>query len=281
MIRCCRWKRCQSGDPAGPAAVGRSSFRPPQVSAVGERTLPLVRLGDQVVLRLSGSILGDQIVIGLSHPAPPLISPRTGSANPEYPFLELRPAPFDRVHVLCLHFRYRGIHPPTQKTSGVRQRGYRRQSPTPIPPGGRMPASPKPDQAGPKLTSPTGVTNGQTPDIDPRSQSGAYLTTAQGLRLPDTDHSLKAGERGPALLRTSICGRRSPTSTTSASRAGRARPGRRGARRLRVLRHRRVGDQGRIPGREGHGRPRSSPGSRPCWARAARPTPSGTPEASR
>ena len=33
-----------------------------------------------------------------------------------------------------------------------------------------------------------------------RAQSGEYLTTAQGLRLPDTDHSLKAGERGPTLL---------------------------------------------------------------------------------
>src|ERR1700712_5093317 len=31
-------------------------------------------------------------------------------------------------------------------------------------------------------------------------QSSAYLTTAQGLRLPDTDHSLKAGPRGPSLL---------------------------------------------------------------------------------
>ena len=31
-------------------------------------------------------------------------------------------------------------------------------------------------------------------------QSGEYLTTAQGLRLPDTDHSLKAGDRGPTLL---------------------------------------------------------------------------------
>src|SRR6202046_895253 len=32
------------------------------------------------------------------------------------------------------------------------------------------------------------------------SQAGDYLTTAQGVRLPDTDHSLKAGERGPSLL---------------------------------------------------------------------------------
>jgi catalase len=33
-----------------------------------------------------------------------------------------------------------------------------------------------------------------------QEQPGEFLTTAQGLRLPDTDHSLKAGERGPTLL---------------------------------------------------------------------------------
>ncbi len=33
-----------------------------------------------------------------------------------------------------------------------------------------------------------------------RPQRGAYLTTAHGLRLADTDHSLKAGPRGPSLL---------------------------------------------------------------------------------
>ena len=31
-------------------------------------------------------------------------------------------------------------------------------------------------------------------------QNGGHLTTAQGLRIPDTDHSLKAGPRGPSLL---------------------------------------------------------------------------------
>ncbi len=31
-------------------------------------------------------------------------------------------------------------------------------------------------------------------------QNGPHLTTAQGVRLTDTDHSLKAGPRGPALL---------------------------------------------------------------------------------
>ena len=34
-------------------------------------------------------------------------------------------------------------------------------------------------------------------DLD---EAGEFLTTAQGLRLPDTDHSLKAGERGPILM---------------------------------------------------------------------------------
>src|ERR1700684_3461364 len=30
--------------------------------------------------------------------------------------------------------------------------------------------------------------------------AGEYLTTSQGVRLPDTDHSLKLGDRGPTLL---------------------------------------------------------------------------------
>src|SRR5271155_5952225 len=63
-----------------------------------------------------------------------------------------------------------------------------------------MPAPRKPDKNAPSPASPTGVTNGEKPDHDPRAQSGDFLTTAQGLRLPDTDHSLKAGARGPTLL---------------------------------------------------------------------------------
>ena len=54
------------------------------------------------------------------------------------------------------------------------------------------------DQSGPEAVSPTGKPTG-APD-DSRSQSGAYLTTAGGVRLPDTDHSLRAGDRGPTLL---------------------------------------------------------------------------------
>ena len=63
-----------------------------------------------------------------------------------------------------------------------------------------MPAPRKPDQSAPRPASPTGVTNGQARDPDPRAQTGEFLTTAHGVRLPDTDHSLKAGPRGPTLL---------------------------------------------------------------------------------
>jgi catalase len=63
-----------------------------------------------------------------------------------------------------------------------------------------MPPRRQPDQTAPKPTSPTGNTNGEAADFNPRAQSGKFLTTAQGLRLPDTDHSLKAGDRGPSLL---------------------------------------------------------------------------------
>jgi catalase len=57
---------------------------------------------------------------------------------------------------------------------------------------------PKDDQRAPQLRTATAeVVDG--PDYA-RGQQGEYLTTAQGARLYDTDHSLKAGERGPTLL---------------------------------------------------------------------------------
>jgi catalase len=59
----------------------------------------------------------------------------------------------------------------------------------------------KPDQAAPKPASPTGADPTEVSgDQDARAQSGKFLTTAQGVRLPDTDHSLTAGVRGPTLL---------------------------------------------------------------------------------
>ncbi|MEU5288364.1 catalase [Streptomyces sp. NPDC020755] len=62
----------------------------------------------------------------------------------------------------------------------------------------REPLPPKHDQRGPAPMSPTG--QDLAVDQAGMAQSGAYLTTAQGARLYDTDHSLKAGERGPVLL---------------------------------------------------------------------------------
>ena len=62
----------------------------------------------------------------------------------------------------------------------------------------REPLPPKADQASPAPRSATGAEVGAAPtDAGPQ---GSWLTTAQGVRLRDTDHSLKAGERGPTLL---------------------------------------------------------------------------------
>jgi catalase len=64
-----------------------------------------------------------------------------------------------------------------------------------------VPPQRKPDQSAPKTVSPTGVAyEGPKQGRDPRAQAGEFLTSAQGVRLPDTDHSLKAGRRGPVLL---------------------------------------------------------------------------------
>ncbi|RST03705.1 catalase [Streptomyces sp. WAC05950] len=60
------------------------------------------------------------------------------------------------------------------------------------------PLRPKADQEGPETVSPTGQATGS--EQARMAQSGAYLTTGQGARLYDTDHSLKAGPRGPILL---------------------------------------------------------------------------------
>ena len=60
------------------------------------------------------------------------------------------------------------------------------------------PLPPKPDQAAPELRSATGRDLGGKPTD--RAQGSAHLTTANGARIADTDHSLKAGERGPTLL---------------------------------------------------------------------------------
>jgi len=66
----------------------------------------------------------------------------------------------------------------------------------PTDPAGPLP--PKPDQQGPETRSPTGAETG-TPS-EAVAQQGEFLTTAHGARLRDSDHSLKAGARGPTLL---------------------------------------------------------------------------------
>ncbi|MDT0407718.1 MULTISPECIES: catalase [Streptomyces] len=62
----------------------------------------------------------------------------------------------------------------------------------------REPAPPKGDQSGPATGSPTGAPTGLPQEAV--AQQGEWLTTAQGDRMHDTDHSLKAGPRGPVLL---------------------------------------------------------------------------------
>ncbi|MFF7331748.1 catalase [Streptomyces sp. NPDC008150] len=66
----------------------------------------------------------------------------------------------------------------------------------PTDPTGPLP--PKPDQTGPDTYSPTGQPTRTAQEKV--AQGGERLTTAQGARLYDTDHSLKAGPRGPVLL---------------------------------------------------------------------------------
>ena len=62
-----------------------------------------------------------------------------------------------------------------------------------------MPPRKKSSASAPAPVSPTGDSSDRvTPEL--RAQTGDYLTTGQGVRLPDTDHSLKAGERGPTLM---------------------------------------------------------------------------------
>ncbi|MEU6331863.1 catalase [Streptomyces sp. NPDC047049] len=62
----------------------------------------------------------------------------------------------------------------------------------------RGPLPSKPDQEGPETVGPTGQATGA--DRAAMAQAGPFLTTAQGHRLHDTNHSLKAGPRGPVLL---------------------------------------------------------------------------------
>ena len=67
-------------------------------------------------------------------------------------------------------------------------------------------ASQRPRKTAPPATTPAALDPAETSPVkesfatEQGLQNGEFLTTAQGLRLPDTDHSLKAGPRGPSLL---------------------------------------------------------------------------------
>jgi catalase len=56
----------------------------------------------------------------------------------------------------------------------------------------------KKEQGAPETRTPTGAETGAPATA--KGQQGAFLTTSQGARLRDTDHSLKAGPRGPILM---------------------------------------------------------------------------------
>ncbi|WP_028048243.1 catalase [Cellulomonas sp. URHD0024] len=60
------------------------------------------------------------------------------------------------------------------------------------------PQPPKPGTRSPAPVSATGRPLSERDDA--RAQAGPWLTTAGGVPLADTDHSLKAGRRGPTLL---------------------------------------------------------------------------------
>jgi catalase len=62
----------------------------------------------------------------------------------------------------------------------------------------REPLPPRADQGAPAVRTATGNDTGADPTV--RAQHETYLTTSTGARLRDTDHSLKAGDRGPTLL---------------------------------------------------------------------------------
>ena len=62
----------------------------------------------------------------------------------------------------------------------------------------RAPLPSKTDQSAPAMRTATGAETGAPRKA--RAQQGAFLTTSGGARLRDSDHSLKAGPRGPILL---------------------------------------------------------------------------------
>ena len=149
--------------------------------------------------------------------------------------------------------------------------------------GVAMPPARQPDQSAPRTVSPTGVGyDGPKDGRDPRGAGRGHADHAQRCAHP---RQRPLAQGGPARAgpprRTSTCARRSCTSTTSGSRSAWCTPAAPG---------RTACSPPTAPPRRSPGPPcsprrawrrRSSSGSPPSWARAARPTPSGTPADSR
>ncbi len=172
----------------------------------------------------------------------------------------------------------------TTVNRGRRKRGYREPTAplwrTPMPPKRKASRAPRRSSAAPAAPA-------QKPEEHPveaaagRLQTSSLLTTAQGVRIPDTDHSLKAGPRGPSLMDdfhlrekiTHFDHERIPERVVHAR--GAAAHGT-----FSRVRQRRYG-RPRPASSSPAGRHPSSSGSRPCWAPGARPTPSATSAASR
>ena len=96
----------------------------------------------------------------------------------------------------------------------------------------------------------------RTAPVIPEHRPGTSLTSPQGVRIPDTDHSLKAGPRGPILLEDfHLREKITPLRPRAHPGARGPRPRRGRARRLHRLRHGRVGHPGGLAGREGPGDP--------------------------
>ena len=122
----------------------------------------------------------------------------------------------------------------------------------PIDPVGPLP--PKPDQQGVQPRTATGAE--PSGERTTNAQQGAFLTTSQGARLRDTDHSLKAGRRGPVLLQDHHLREKiTPLRPRADPGACRARPRCRSPRRLpRATARRSPVQPGRVPGEgEAHG----------------------------
>jgi len=62
----------------------------------------------------------------------------------------------------------------------------------------REPLPPKPDQTGPDVRTASGAVANEDQAVN--AQQGEWLTTSVGVRLRETDKSLKAGRRGPTLM---------------------------------------------------------------------------------